>query len=80
VWLGGSLASGSFALGGSSFGAVVAEIQAKDNLSPASSLVGAVSAAVTPQNTEPRVEIVDVGKSSTLEEKKPVAEPTIIPF
>jgi hypothetical protein len=81
VWLGGNVAMGNFALGGASFGSVVAEIQEKDQISPGSSLVGAVSAAVTPVHTDPHIEIVDSKKSSTLEERKrATAEPTIIPF
>jgi hypothetical protein len=86
VWLVGSVATGSFAIKNSSFAeasSVVSEQLSKTSApGGVTGLLGSVSAAFTGATTAPaHIQIVDAGRTSTLDSKKNVkTEATIIPF
>jgi hypothetical protein len=86
IWLGTSVATGAFALKGSSFADATSGAPTKQFAASTGgfgNLVGAASAVFTGgvKGGEAHIEIVDTGKSSTLDTKKAAAaEPTILPF
>jgi hypothetical protein len=85
AWLTGSLATGTFALKGTSFADATNGTLPKTASAPAGfgSLIGAASAAIYGEPEGPsHIEIVDTGNSSTFDANKtaPTAEPTTIPF
>ena len=77
VWLGGSLASGAFALAGNPHGEQKPAVAASAN--DANSNLAGAAAALPPSSASvpAHIEIVDTGSSAQAEKK---AEPTIIPF
>ena len=80
IWLVGNIATGNFAAGTSSFGDIAKTVQEVIPETSGGSLVGAVGAVLTPVDSSPRIQVLDVRTSSTLDASKAAPEPTILPF